>query len=508
MAKEDIFLKLNLKDYNNELEKVSEEKNFSSDVRNLLLSMVYKIEVGYEDYSKVKTENKTKKEFVEEFIGKIEKNCEEITLVKPSFDRGVKYEIFPREKKIVTYANEKNVMEAICKLTNEEVLVNEKYEIIKNILSSFLRIGNNLNLVEVIRDFNGWSWTTLTQEIEFIWENLLYQDLRLIVGNTFLEEWISNKEYIMDYIELWKNKMEEEFGNQETRNYIRSFIKTLILVGVNRMPEEAQKIEDERKELEEEVEEIKDKSKYLKRLSDKKKQEWKKIEQIDEILSSRELLEKEFLKRNENTEEEIFSIGQLEKILVREKMDSMQRRQELQAKMDPKRFVKKKEELEEKLKFLKELGEKTVEEENEALQILQMNLFLKRLQKIQNKKELLEFIYQIRYYYFIPVSLKKKVKDVEEWKEKRRQLEEEIIEKALQMKLMNSFGTKEENWELIAPIFYMRVIEIENLEIEFQKEKEEYKVLYYDGEEIEKTKKVVGKETRKWKFNKRIEIFN
>ena len=56
MAK-DIFSKINLKDYNNVLEKILENKNFSEDVKNLLLSMFYKIENAYEEYITVKTTN-------------------------------------------------------------------------------------------------------------------------------------------------------------------------------------------------------------------------------------------------------------------------------------------------------------------------------------------------------------------------------------------------------------------------------------------------------------------
>ena len=44
MKKKNILSKINLKDYNNEVEEILEKKNFSSNVKNLLLSMFYKIE--------------------------------------------------------------------------------------------------------------------------------------------------------------------------------------------------------------------------------------------------------------------------------------------------------------------------------------------------------------------------------------------------------------------------------------------------------------------------------
>ena len=81
--KEDLFGKLNIKDYNNELEEVLETKNFSSDIKNFLLSMLYKIEIAYEDYSTVKYLSKTKREFIEEIIYTIKYNCDTIKLIKP-----------------------------------------------------------------------------------------------------------------------------------------------------------------------------------------------------------------------------------------------------------------------------------------------------------------------------------------------------------------------------------------------------------------------------------------
>ena len=54
MDAEKIFSKLNSKDYHNQLEKILENKDFSEDVKNLLLSCIYKIDVAYKVQSKVK----------------------------------------------------------------------------------------------------------------------------------------------------------------------------------------------------------------------------------------------------------------------------------------------------------------------------------------------------------------------------------------------------------------------------------------------------------------------
>ena len=72
-----------IKDYNSKLEEVLERKVFSANVKNLLLSMIYKLEISYEDYKEVKRVVKSKQEFIEELIEIIDNNCENIKAVEP-----------------------------------------------------------------------------------------------------------------------------------------------------------------------------------------------------------------------------------------------------------------------------------------------------------------------------------------------------------------------------------------------------------------------------------------
>ena len=54
MIKNKLFSKLNIKDYNNQLEKVLENKVYSLNTKNLLLNMFYEIENSYADYEEAK----------------------------------------------------------------------------------------------------------------------------------------------------------------------------------------------------------------------------------------------------------------------------------------------------------------------------------------------------------------------------------------------------------------------------------------------------------------------
>ena len=56
--KKNILEKIIKKDYNDELEKILEEKNFGENVKSTLLSILYKIEAAYKDLEKSHCHNR------------------------------------------------------------------------------------------------------------------------------------------------------------------------------------------------------------------------------------------------------------------------------------------------------------------------------------------------------------------------------------------------------------------------------------------------------------------
>ena len=68
-----IFSKITSNEYNKRLEKILDNKPFDENVKNLLLSMLYKIENGYNDYCKVKFNATQKDEFMEKILKLVKK---------------------------------------------------------------------------------------------------------------------------------------------------------------------------------------------------------------------------------------------------------------------------------------------------------------------------------------------------------------------------------------------------------------------------------------------------
>ena len=212
--KEKIIGKIVKKNYNNDLEEVLEKKLFDEHAKNLLLSILYKIEAGYEDYEKVKVDTVKKDEYIKKFISIIDKNCDNIKIVKLKSEDddilGSKTFLVDKEnKRIICYPIERKLLYCIYKISKNTEIINNNYEIIGKPLSNLINTGKCIEQVEPLRDFNGYSWTTVSSEIESIEHNLIFQNLRLLLGNKFLNNWIENKEFIIDYMELLKTRLEE-----------------------------------------------------------------------------------------------------------------------------------------------------------------------------------------------------------------------------------------------------------------------------------------------------------
>ena len=76
-----------LKDYNVELDEILDNKTFSSNIKSLLLSMIYKIEISYVDFKEVKRCVRSKEDFLNEIVETVRLYCDNIKTVEPDSDQ-------------------------------------------------------------------------------------------------------------------------------------------------------------------------------------------------------------------------------------------------------------------------------------------------------------------------------------------------------------------------------------------------------------------------------------
>ena len=509
MAKEDIFSRINLKDYNSILENILEQKAFTEDVKNLLLSMLYKIENGYQDYETVKVNVSSKKYFLKKIVQIIKEECKQIELIKPLSEeskileeKNVNYIVDKEEGKITVYPNERMILEALITLNQKEIELEEEYELFALGIKEILTRGNRMNFAEVMRDFNGWSWDITTSQMESKNINIVYQNLLILLGNHFMQTWITDgneqeeeeielpnneilrskyndsfgmtKEEVqednkIDYIKKMQEILIKKYGEEKAESFINQLIKTAIAIGCNRNKEQKEIVLKRQKEIEQKLEKMQDNKKYLEELSKEKKELTLKIKKIDTLLNDEKLLKEEYDERNSKlpNKKKIFSVSHLKIMLEKERKESLEQIKEYNKQMRPEEFVKTKKELEEKYEFFKEIGiegDKKVNEEKQINDLQQyfLECFIEKIRKAETKKEIISLIYELRYYKQIPYK-DANLGETKTNKSKIENIERRLIRKACEQKILTTFSEKESlNKKILENQFNSKIINLEN----------------------------------------------
>lgn len=504
MNKEKLMLKLNIKDYNNQLEKILAKKNFSEEIKNLLLSMLYKIEAAYDDYSLVNGNTKTKKEILEEILEIIEKNCKEIEIIKTKESKSS-----PEEGKIITYLNTRKMLYEIYQLKQNKFKVPDEYEIIKPSLEQNLNQGYYIDSSEIIRDFDGWSWNIVVEEIENLGINLVYQIIRILIGDTFLHKWQENpnQDYVLKFNEKLENKYETKIAEQ-----ISKIINQLAILNVTKLNEEEKnRLLGIQKKLQEEFNELDDKKKYLEKLAKEKKKIVEEIKKNDNIINNDKQLKEEFIARNEllDMNHRIFSLSDFAEIIEKEKTELMKKLNKCNQKMEPINFIKTKTEIEKKLAIIKELelqnnDEKTYENKVAELLKLVCEALEIQINKAEEKENIVKLIYKIRYYGLIYISENKQVKDIVDI----NNIQKMIITKACKQKIVTIFSKNiKENYNILQNILQTDIIELEHIFLKFIQKNDKTVLEIYDEENLSRTIELSDIKELNVKLNKKIRVF-
>lgn len=486
-------LNINMKDYNNELEKILENKLFSYDVKNLLLSMLYKIENAYKDYEIVKVEVPSKGEYIENLLRIIKEKCLKIFLVKTGASEAEEleknnllYKLDRKNGEIVCFQNEIVILSAILDLDITPTIQELHYEYIEKPLFSLFKSGEIDSKLESIRDFNGWAWDIDIKEIKDIEYNYIYQTILLLNGYKNIN-----------------SKKQKKIYNIISKMAVKKYLLESNDVEYNT------KFENIRKEKIERLELFNNKKEFIEKITQEKKEYTKEIERIDKILNNNELLKKEYYARNEKlpNKEKIFSVSYLVGILDKERNDLIEKINECNKLILPKEFVEQKSKLEEETKFLKDITE--LDKNNSLIELAtefleQIGNMVSKINE-DNKQKLIKLIYKIRYYRYIPINEEKYIKDIEALNEEFEKVIKAIIKKAQELKIWDIFSEDEElTYKILKEVFDTKMIYLQNLNIQCKYEDKILYVEYYDDTIIESSMKI---EISSVKIKKKIKLF-
>ena len=222
-----------LKDYNNLLENILDKKTFSSVAKSLLLSMIYKLEISYKDYSEVNIDCISKENFLDNILLVIKDYCDNVKIVEPDMSKDNLLSVHKvqsltntRERSILAYPTENSMFNAISNIEPKYFYLKDDY-VFKNVFQKLLVKGYVQSNDLILKNFNGWSWDiNISEKQEYI-PNIIYQNLVIIMGEDFMYEWRTDNKGEKNYLSEVRSKLKSVTG---TNDYYLSLCKILYMV--------------------------------------------------------------------------------------------------------------------------------------------------------------------------------------------------------------------------------------------------------------------------------------
>ena len=133
-----------------------------------------------------------------------------------------------------------------------------------------------------------------------------------------------------------------------------------------------------------------------------------------------------------------------------------------------------------------------------------------KLKKTKEKNEIINIIYQYRYYSLLNVSKSKTISNIRELEEDLDKLTLEIVDRAVYEKIIITISKdKNLNKEIIRKLFLLKIIELENINVKITDSDEGCICTTFDEQIEDEEFKIekLSKENAKIRFNKKVELF-
>lgn len=494
MQKETLLTKLGMKDYNNELETILEQKNFTMEVKNLLLSMLYKIETSFEDFKTVKVEVEDKKNYIEELLTIIRVYCKKIEFVKPQSKEaeiletlGLHYII--ESGTITTYQNEEYLLTALLKL-KVTTKIEEECETLEQITNKAIHEmtvnANIIHNIQVIKDFDGWTWniSPLSKQQEIA--NIVYVNLVYLIGIDEILQAIFERE---QYVSICMKKLTPYLGETEKE----TFMNLLIALCTENLMQENEgiyyKLETLKAKEEKEYIFLGNPETYFEHIRLEESKTAQKIAEIEQILKEDERLKKAYYAENEKLPEDkkFISISYYEDYLKNQKIQIRQKNLQYKHLLKPEVYETKRKTIKKKIEFYEWLQKGDTNEKMLELQKIFLKAFVEKIQKAETKKEIISYIYMLRYYNLLRWQ-ETSIAEIGELQEPFMHAKKQCIKKALELKAIGRVCKEEEEAiEILLPIFQTKIIRLENVMLKIEQKDQQVELQLYDETTLEET---------------------
>ena len=331
-----------------------------------------------------------------------------------------------------------------------------------------IQIGKCIAYSEVIRDFNGFSWSQVINEIENIDCNIVYTDLIYLLG----EEYVSkiNSSNISNLKKILDKELYEEMQKVALRFYLEYD------------ENQSKKLQEELQKDKQSLKEMQDQKNFIENISNNKKKMLNRIKEIDEVLNNPNDLRKEYLEKNRTlpNEKKIFSISHYEEMLQKERNELMEEIEKSNKYQNPIEFVKIKSELEEKINYYENLEILDIQK----LQEIFLCEFKKKIEKEELSEKVMDYLYEIRYLKYLPLTSKTLMKDKMNFED----IESVVIQKGMETNLITPISNnKDTDYALLKSLFETKNIKLEDLSLRLEVKDGKLISEIYDGDMLDST---------------------
>lgn len=482
--KDKILSKFNIKDYRNELELILDNKDFDEEAKSLILSIFYKLDNFYKDYSNLKKQSQTKGKFIEEYINIIKNKCNVIKILSPKdCPKNKKYIINKSKGEIQTFPTENVLFFAINEL-NENDSYDDGTDFTTKCFINMLNKGKTINNIEPIRDFNGWSWNTEIKNNKNAEYNLIFQNLLILFGYNFIVENMNNK----NIINILRNKVNNEFLASNGKDFITCLIQLSIILYNNNSVKNHNECVEYKNRVEKKLESLKNRKSFINDTTQINTDIIRKIHKIDMVLSDINEIRRRFAEHNKNEGSNFFSISDFVKNMENERESLLKEMESNNKSLQPKEYLKNQEKYTNILNIYYDVindNNYKINMQNKMMKL--QKLFLKcikiKIQENENKKEFYNIATYLRYYANIPYKKYKNIVMKEQLSEEFENVTRELVNKMTENKVIDiGFKTEDFNYKIIKYIFKTKVINLENIILKYKFNSDnQVEVEYYDG---------------------------
>lgn len=488
--------------YDSQLEETLEKKSFDDETKSLILNTLYKIENGYKDYSKIKYGVKQKSDIISEINNIIKNDCNAIEIVNPNEVRN-KFSVDRKNKKIKAFPNEVYLLQALYYIHTPDA------ERIENIFDKAIRMVLNkgicINGAEIIRDFNGWSWNNSIDNKNSKYYNLIYQDLLILLGEKTLNDISKNN----NLREKLKDGLEELYGDKKASDFLEKVEKCCLLIYANANKKNEKELLQYLKEKQSELREISNKEEYISNLMAKNDKDRQSVKKIDIILMDESLLRKKF--SNPKIKAKYKNIQNYKKYLEDFRAKKLKVIIEDSNAIAPFEYAKLRKKIEREIQMLNDIS--ILIKRNESifnnlieLQRKTISCFYKKIDVHDLKKELINLIYEVRYYNFLPIDNTRKIRDLKELEVDRRNMQKKLITKLCDNKVIDTMAKDYNiNYKILKYIFVAKMTNINKIQIKLKYSDRKLFIEYYDENVLENKESINFSEDDLNELTKRVD---